>query len=91
MSDEVSVSSDLTHCPNCGRATRTTESGACTECWLAKVDGGRAVIRREPARREPLFGFDLDALGLLPGWVWWVLAVGGAGSVIALATRVLGG
>ena len=91
MPDEVSVPADLTHCPNCGRATRTTDSGACAECWLAKVEGGRAAIRHGPARTEPLVGFNLDALDLLPGWVWWGLAFGGAVSLIALAVRALVG
>lgn len=87
-SNVTTSSADPTVCPSCGRATRTTESGACVECWQAKVEGGRAVIRRGPARTEPLVGFNLDALDLLPGWVWWGLALG-AVSLIALAVRVL--
>lgn len=86
MADEVSdVPVVLTPCSSCGRATRTTDSGACLECWEAKTSDGRAVIRSGPSRSEPLLGFSFDALDLLPAWVWWLVA----GSVVVAIASVV--
>ena len=85
MADQFGDRGEMSLCPSCGRETRTTRSGACTECWQAKSSSGRPVLRRRRERTEPLFDFGLDALNVLPGWVWWVIA---AGVVTAIAFGV---
>lgn len=88
MENEPGAGGGVSLCPSCGRATRTTRSGACTECWQAKSSSGRSVLRRRPERTEPLFNFSLDALGVVPDWVWWVVAAAVV-TAIAFAVRVL--
>lgn len=88
MANEPGAGGRVSPCPSCGRATGTTRSGACTECWQAKSSSGRSVLRRRPERTEPLFDFGLDALDVVPDWVWWVLAAVVVTS-LALAVRAL--
>jgi hypothetical protein len=63
-------SAPVSHCPHCGRQTRTVE-GVCADCWVAKVPGAYEAMRR-PAKTEPLL--DWGYLGWL-GW-WEVCRIG---------------
>jgi hypothetical protein len=60
------------------------------ECWQPKSSSGRTVFRRRPARAEPLFDFNLEALNVVPPWVWWAAGIGVLTGLVAAARALLG-
>ncbi len=82
---ELATAGDRSPCPACGRNTRTTPRGACTDCWQRKLPDGEAVFRpahtRTSSRPEPVSG--------VPPWVVVVaIAATVAGLVAGLAVTL---
>jgi hypothetical protein len=81
----MAATSDLSHCPHCGRATATVGRGSCAECWKARVPGGQAVIQDPGPRTQRIF--DFDWLNMLPEPPWLILA---GAAVVAIIAVVVG-
>ncbi len=62
--------------------TRTVGQGACANCWRAKTAAGRPVIHDQRSKTEPFLDLDLGWIEIVPGWIWWTLALGCGASIV---------